>query len=210
MPPKPTGGRPRKYQSQEEAKRADLEKRRLRRQKAQLLAGPTDFIIYEPPHPDIPTDTPTSGLRTSPDIQIPQDVDTQVEIDSPTNTRPISPSQTQQRLTSNDVEIAEQITQIRIAEQETNVERVEYEAEIAQILIGMRSANTTSEVEGAGAGETSKSPKEERLVDELAITELQGLNTTGEGERVYDEDPRSEPLCSCFPTAASADEPVLA
>jgi len=217
MPPKPSGGRPKKYQSQEEAKKADIEKRRLRRQKAQLFTGPADFIAYEPPHPDIPTDTPPSGLRTSSDVRIPLDVDTQ--IDAPTNLQPISPPPTQPPLSGDDAEMAEQITQIRIDEQESNFERVEYEAEISrqlnemdaatvQILMGMRSANTTSVAEETRAGEASRLSNEERVADDLATTGLrtmEGSNTAGEGERRCDE----EPLHSYFSTVASVDEPII-
>lgn len=212
MPFKPSGGRPKKYQSQEEAKKADLKKRQLRRQRAQLLAGPVDFIAYEPPHPDAPTDTPLSGLRTGSNIRIPLDVDLQIDVLA--NLPPISPPPTQLPLSSDDVEMAQQIIQIRIDEQETNSERVEYEAEISQqlneidattahILMGMRSANTTSVAKETRASETN----EERLADGLATTELQtmeGSNTADESEKIYDE----EPLYSCFSTVASMDEPI--
>ncbi|RAL58327.1 hypothetical protein DID88_006439 [Monilinia fructigena] len=62
MPPKNPGGRPKKYATKAEAKAADLEKRQYRRQQARLLAGPADFIAFEPPHLNVPTDTPPSGL----------------------------------------------------------------------------------------------------------------------------------------------------
>ena len=60
MPPKNPGGRPKKYATKAEARAADVEKRQHRRtrQQARLLVGPADFIAFEPPHPDVPTDTP--------------------------------------------------------------------------------------------------------------------------------------------------------
>ena len=74
MPIKNLGGRPRKYATKEEARQADIEGRQHRRQQARL-AGPADFIAYQPLlHLNIPADTPRNiGLRTSCNIQIPQD-----------------------------------------------------------------------------------------------------------------------------------------
>ena len=217
MPLKKAGGRPRKYTTTEAAKQANLENGHRRYQQLLQAQGPADFIAYEPPHPDIPTDTPPSGLRTSSDIRIPPDVD--VQIDIPTNLRPISLLPTQLPLSNDDAEMVEQITQIRIDEQKSNFERVEYEAEIsqqlnemdaatAQILMGMRSANTTSVAEETRAGETSRLSNKEGLVDDSVTTGLQtieGSNTTGEGEKVYNE----ELLHSCFSTVASVDEPIV-
>jgi hypothetical protein len=156
MPPKPPGGRPRKYQSQEEAKKADLEKRRLRRQRAQLFPGPADFIAYEPLHPDIPLDTPPSGLRISPDIPIPLDKDVQQSDAALPSYQAISPPPTQQRrpMPDEDAEVASQIRQIRINEQEANLEQGEYEAEILQQLAAAR---TLAELKTRAVGGAQKS-----------------------------------------------------
>jgi hypothetical protein len=75
MPQKKLGGRPRKYSTAKEAKRANLEGNRRRRQQQRQPIRPTDFIAYEPLlHADIPTKTPLeTGLRTSRDVRIPFD-----------------------------------------------------------------------------------------------------------------------------------------
>jgi hypothetical protein len=75
MPQKKLGGRPRKYSTAEEAKRANLEGNRRRRQQQRQPIGPADFFAYEPQlHADIPAETPLeTGLRTSRDVQIPVD-----------------------------------------------------------------------------------------------------------------------------------------
>ena len=71
---KKTGGRLRKYSTQEEAQQADLAGRQRRRQQA-YCSGVADFIPYQPSlYAGIPTNTPLSiGLRTSSDIQILRD-----------------------------------------------------------------------------------------------------------------------------------------
>jgi hypothetical protein len=165
---KKPGGRPRKHSSAAAAIEAKKQSDRRRYLRSLQTQAPADFVAFEPPHPDIPTDTPLSGLRTSSDIRIPSDVDAQIDV--PTNLRPISPPPTQPPLSDKDAGMAEQITQIRIDEEQSNFERAEYEAEISQqlnemdaatveILMGMRSANTTSVVEEARAGEPSRLSK---------------------------------------------------
>ncbi|RAL58058.1 hypothetical protein DID88_009666 [Monilinia fructigena] len=191
MPPKNPGGRPKKYATKAEAKAADLEKRQYRRQQARLPAGPADFIAFEPPHPDVPTDTPPSGLRTSSGIRIPADSNVQSS-DVPQNLRPISPPPTQLPPFDEDAEVAAQIKQIQVDEQEVNLERGEYEAEIAEILIGLRSANAAEEARTGGRGSPGKRP-------------MEGSNTVGEGEDARNEEPQR----SCSSQIASVDEPIM-
>ena len=90
MLPKNPGGRRRKYATDVEARAADISKKQDCHERAKLLAGPADFIAYEPPHPDVPATTPPSGLRTSSDIRIPLDDDIQQD-HVPQTVRPISP-----------------------------------------------------------------------------------------------------------------------
>ena len=211
------GGRPRKHSNATAAIEAKKQSDRRRYLRSLQTRAPADFIAFEPPHPNIPTDTPPSGLRTSSDIQIPLDVDAQTDI--PTNLRPISPPPTQLPLSGDDAEMAGQITQIRIDEQESNFERVEYEAAISQqlnemdaatvqILMGMRSANTTNLAEETRADETSRLSNEERVGDDLVAIRLQmmtGPGSVGEEERICDE----ERLRSCLSTVASLEEPLM-
>jgi hypothetical protein len=148
MAPQRLGGRPKKYLTAKDARRANLEGNRRRR--LQQSHGPADFIAYEPPlHPDIPLDTPPEvGLRTSLDVRIPQDRDTQCHSAS----ADLGDSQRQPNhlpnppLPNDDVEIAKKVKKIQIEEQELNAEQEEYEAEVAQILAGLRSANGTADV----------------------------------------------------------------
>ena len=78
MPQKKAGGRPRKYSTAEEARRANLEGNRRRRLQQSQPIRPTNFIAFEPQlHADIPAETPLeTGLRTSRDIRIPLDPNT--------------------------------------------------------------------------------------------------------------------------------------
>ena len=190
MPQKKAGGRPRKYATAEEARRANLEGNRRRRLQQSLPIGPADFITYEPQlHADVPTDTPPSGLRTSSDIRIPADSNVQSSNVPPQNLRPIHPPQTQLPPIDEDAEVAAQIKQIQIDEQEGNLERDEYEAEITEILIGLRLANAAEE---ARTGERSGSPGKRPM--EGSIT-----------EGAHNEETQR----SCSPEIASADGPMM-
>lgn len=162
MAPQHPGGRPKKYATKVEARAADLEKRRYRRQQSRLLAGPADFIAFEPSYPDVPTDTPPSALRTSSDIRIPMDSNIQSS-NIPQNLLPISLPPTQLLPIDENADIAAQIKQIQIDEQEANLERDKYDAEIAEILIGLRLANTSNVTEETRTSRISGSYTKGRL-----------------------------------------------
>jgi hypothetical protein len=214
--PKKRGGRPRKHLTDTDAAAAARESK-LRsyhrsKQRSRQLNGPADFIAYEPPHPDLPTHTPPSGLRTSPHIRIPLDDDAQ-QTDAPESPRPISlPATTRHPLRDAHDEAAAQIQQIQIDEQESNLESGEYyatishrmsemDAEAARILIGLRSVNTGGRAEGPGGMETLVLPSRGAPVHPT----IDGSDLADKRERVCD----GEPLLSCFSTAASMDEPIM-
>lgn len=99
-PEKKRGGRPKKYATSDEARKANVEGNRRRRQvKALQSQGPADFIAFEPSlDTDCPADTcADTGLRT--DILIPHESGTEhtgaSQIDIPQHLRPISPPPTQ-------------------------------------------------------------------------------------------------------------------
>lgn len=154
--PKKLGGRPRKHSTAEAATRAKKESDRRRYQQSLHAIGPADFIAYEPPlHPGIPADTPPEiGLRTSLDVRIPQaqDQDHNTQGHSADNHDPQRHEARSQQPNhppnppppSDDPGIAEKVREIRMGEREYNIEQEEFEAEVAQILAGLRSANTTA------------------------------------------------------------------
>jgi hypothetical protein len=207
------GGRPRIF-SKEEAAASKRESNRLSRLRKRQPAGPADFIAYEPLLPDVPTETPPRGLRTSPDIAIPPDDEVE-EDDVPPYHRLISPPPTQKPVSDADAEVAAQIKKIQIDEQGANAEQSEYEVRIiqrldtldkrdtaaAEILLGLR----------AGAVEEGQALalRDNTLPTDYSaaagVQEIDGLHTAGEGDIVYDE----EPLHSCFPQSASVDEPIM-
>jgi hypothetical protein len=124
--PKKLSSRPRKY-TKEAAVEAKRVSNQRSRQRKHLLhpPSPVDFIAYKPTHPDVPTNTPASGLRTSPDIPIPIEDNTQEANNTP-NTRPISLPPIQLP----DDAITAHINLIRQNEREINLERDKYESEI--------------------------------------------------------------------------------
>jgi hypothetical protein len=156
-------GRPRKHSSEVAAIEAKKQSDRQRYLRSLQPQAPADFIIYEPPLPELPTETPPTGVRTSPDIRIPLDNDSQQD-DAPDSPGPSTLlTATRRGLRDDDAEVAAQIKQIQIDEQESNIERGEYDAAISQrlsemeaaavgTLLQMSSANTTS---GVGVVETS-------------------------------------------------------
>jgi hypothetical protein len=167
MPPKKAAGRPKLYDTVEEARRADIEKRRQRRQRQQQLRGPTDFIPYEPLPPcDVPIATrPGIGLRISTDIRVPVEEGIQEGLVDETDTQQSpawnAPRQTALTQTTNipseeeDVEIARQIKQIQQVEQENSAEQEEYEARVMAQM-------TAADYEAAEALEALQSASEER------------------------------------------------
>jgi hypothetical protein len=194
-PAKKSGGRPKKYTTSDDARKANVEGNRRRRQiKAHQSQGPANFIAFEPPlHTDIPADTcADTGLRTN--ILIPHEPRTQPvgtsQIDIPQHLRPISPPPIQ---LANEA-IATQINQIRINERVSNLERDKYETEIAHQLNIM-------EVEAGG------SLHQDKEADGLALLEKPTTTTTlmpKEGEEMCNE----ELLNSCFPMV-SIEESIL-
>jgi NTP pyrophosphatase (non-canonical NTP hydrolase) len=208
--PKKRAGRPRKHSSAAAAIEAKKQSDRRRYLRGLQARGPADFIAYEPPRADTPADTPPTGLRTSPDIRIPLDDNTQPD-GVLENTRLASPP-TQPLVSDEEVQVTAQLEQIQIEEQELNRERDEHEAEISQkldamdaaavgILVEMQSASINNRVEEARSSETG-----DVLQDNLVTAGFQAINgsdTIGEVERIRDD----EPLISCFSTVASVDEP---
>ena len=209
QPPKNRGGRPRKHRTDIDAAAAVRASKLRWYHQSQQPKGPADFIAYEPPHPNLPTDTPPSGLRTSPDIRIPLD-DEAEQIDASESPRPIPlPTTTRHPLRDNDKEVAAQIQQIQIEEQADNLESDEYygavsqrmsemDAEAVEILMGLQSASATKGEGRAEGLKTLVSPSRAAP----AHLAMDGLD---KGERVCDE----EPLISCLLTAASIDEAVM-
>ena len=156
--PKKRAGRPRKHSSAAAAIEAKKQSDRRRYLRGLQARGPADFIAYEPPRADTPADTPPTGLRTSPDIRIPLDDNTQPD-GVLENTRLASPP-TQPLVSDEEVQVTAQLEQIQIEEQELNRERDEHEAEISQkldamdaaavgILVEMQSASINNRVEEA-------------------------------------------------------------
>lgn len=198
LPKKPVG-RPRKYtkEAAAEAKRASNQRSRQRKR---LLhpARPTDFIAYEPAHPNVPNNTPASGLRISTDIPIPAEDDVQ-ETTSNQNLRPIFLLP----MPSPDEAITAHISEIQQNERASNPERDEYEAEIAHQLIIMEAEAVESLIQMAG----TKVLRQDKDADGLAVLERQTTNDTPmleEGEEICNE----EPLNFCFP-AVAIDESIL-
>jgi hypothetical protein len=195
------GGRPRKHIADADAAAATRESK-LRFYHRSKLNGPADFIAYEPPPPELPTDTPPTGVRTSPDIHIPLDNDGQQD-DMPGSPNPSTlPTATRRALRDDDDEVAAQIKQIQIDEQESNLERGEYdtaisqrlgeiEAAAARTLLDLRSANTTS---GAGVVETSVLERVELPTDPSTAGLQEDSDKADNGGLAYD----TEPLLSCF------------
>lgn len=199
MPPKQAGGRPRKYSTAEEAKRANLEGNRRRRLQRSQPIRPADFIAYEPQlHADIPADTPLeTGLRTSRDIRIPLHPNTRQDKLRPNvqpNPRPSAAEE--------DAEIHEQIRRIQTREQETNTEQAEHDAEIAEILLGMRAAEQAEDI-GWGASDVPETNNEAGAVD----ADISGLQTAARAEEERSSEEESQR--SCFLNFGDIDEPIL-
>lgn len=137
------GGRPPKYSTHEEAREADLKRRRQRYNKRSVPPG-LDFIAYEPQlHSNIPIDTaPQIGLRISPGIRIPPDHNIQEDDINTNNPIPSSPTRIAEPLPAEEeAEIARRIEQIRADEQEHNDEQADYEAEVTARLEAMTPAD---------------------------------------------------------------------
>jgi hypothetical protein len=218
---KKPGGRPRKHTAAAaiEAKKQSDRRRYLRSLQAQ---GPADFIQFEPRQPDIPNDTPPAiGLRTN--IQIPQDHDVQPDDAQPSEALPSSaapcpqlntPPPTQLPISDEDAKIAGQIEQARADEQETNLERREYEAEItrhmtaaAEILLGIRSANTSDGVE-VPVDEISESQEVGEIADSMVQPDLQTIERT-ETATVRERASEEESQRSCFSNLSFKDGPIM-
>ncbi|KAF2179915.1 hypothetical protein K469DRAFT_753768 [Zopfia rhizophila CBS 207.26] len=133
--PKKLGGRPRKHFTAAaaiEAKRASDRRRYRRTRRPQ---EPADFIAYEPPlHTDIPTETPPEiGLRTSIDVPIHQDDESQ-RSDTPQNPRLDRAPPAETPVTDEGADIDRQIRRLRADKREPNIERDKYEAGVPQRL----------------------------------------------------------------------------
>ena len=204
MPPKKLGGRPRKYSTAEEARRANLEGNRRRRQQQHQPVRPVDFIAFEPQlQADIPAETPLeTGLRTSRDIPIPLDPNAQQDEVQP-NLRPSPRLNPQPSAIEEDAEINEQIRVIQTTEREMNNEQAERDAEIAEILLGMRAAEQVGNISG-GELDVLGSPNEAGTATTLHISGSQAA-TRSEEERMSEEESQR----SCFLNFGEIDEPIL-
>ncbi|KAH6671012.1 hypothetical protein B0J14DRAFT_669789 [Halenospora varia] len=204
LPQKKRGGRPKKYTNPDDARRANIEGNRRRRQnKALQPSGPTNFIAFEPPLcPGVPTDTPETGLRTNPNIPIPYDNDVEpsevVQCKALPSAGLRTPPPTQPLTSQEEAEITRQINQIQNDEQESNLERGEYDTKIAAILIEMQSANTTSGVD-VRAGVVKSADDVETADNVAGVQAIKGSNAAGREEKMCDE----VPLRSCFSQVAS-------
>ncbi|KFZ22707.1 hypothetical protein V502_02815 [Pseudogymnoascus sp. VKM F-4520 (FW-2644)] len=156
------GGRPPKYSTHEEARKADLERQRRRYNNRSVPPG-LDFVAYEPQlHFNIPIDTaPQIGLRISPGIRIPPDHNIQEDDTNKNNPIPSSPTRTADPLPmEEEAEIARRIEQIRADEQEHNAEQADYEAEVTARLETMTPADyEAAEVLNALQSIPSEEPK---------------------------------------------------
>lgn len=147
---KSQGGRPRKYATQEEAKRADLEKRRIRRFRQQ--AGPADFIPYEPELSTARPTPPNIGLRVGPEIPIPTEPGVITDHDDE-DPEPESPSINDQADTvlpsvefMEDEVVIQQLQGLRMEELADTV-NIEYDAEILDQLKETEAGSVQSERE---------------------------------------------------------------
>lgn len=146
MPYRNTGGRPKKYASVAEARRANIEGNR-RRRRLHPSTGPADFIAFEPSLPsDVPATTqPEIGLRVSQDIRIPPEHDIQEYDAKEPDARPILPQTPPQAIdplgTQEEADIARRVREIQTNEYEDNMEDADYDAEIAVRLKAMTAAD---------------------------------------------------------------------
>ncbi|KAJ8069561.1 hypothetical protein OCU04_000002 [Sclerotinia nivalis] len=212
LPQKKHNRRSKKYSNIEKARKANIENTlRYQEKKALQPSDPIDFIVYKPSlHSDIPTNTPpTINLRT--DIQIPQDHqilqdhDTQ-ESDVPETLRSTFPLLTQLPSIDKNADIAVQIKQIQKNEQEVNLERNEYNTEIAEILIGLRSAYTTSTIEETRIDGISETYIEGAIeVGISGIQTMEDLYIVNQKEGVHNE----ELWRSCSSHIGSIDELIM-
>ncbi|KFY82520.1 hypothetical protein V500_10489 [Pseudogymnoascus sp. VKM F-4518 (FW-2643)] len=156
------GGRPPKYSTHEEARKADLERQRRRYNNRSVPPG-LDFVAYEPQlHSNIPINTaPQIGLRISPGIRIPPDHNIEEDDTNKNNPIPSSPTRTAEPLSiEEEAEIARRIEQIRVDEQEHNAEQADYEAEVTARLETMTPADyEAAEVLNALQSIPSEEPK---------------------------------------------------
>jgi hypothetical protein len=200
QPPKNRGGRPRVHASKEAAAQAKKDGTRRWYQRSRQPTGPADFITYEPSlHGDVPADTPTGvGLRTN--IHIPLDPNARQD-----EVRPNLPSprpNPQPSAGEEDAEINEQIRRIHTKEQETNTEQVEREAEIAEILLGMRTAEQAEDF-GGGELDVPETTNEPGAAD----ADISGLQTAARAEEEGMSEGESQR--SCFLNFGDIDEPIL-
>jgi hypothetical protein len=183
LSPKKRGGRPKKHKTDldaaEAARESKLRSYHRSRQAVLQIVGPASFIAYEPVHPDIPIDTPASGLRISTDIPIHAEDDAQ-QTTSTQSMRPVSLPPMQPP----DEVIAAQINQIRQNEHELNLERNEHESEIHQQLVEMEKAAVESLMQMASTAGKSENGEENRICVK-------------------------EPLISCLSANNPIEEPIL-
>ncbi|KAN0089768.1 hypothetical protein V8E51_020028 [Hyaloscypha variabilis] len=157
MPLKKASGRPRKYSTVEEARRANLE-------------GPADFIAYKPQlYADILVETPLeTGLS-----------------EVRPNLRP-SPRPNPQPPTAEDAEINEQVRRVQTREQETDTEQAERDVEIVEILLRIQAAEQTEDASKGDTATRAKKERisEEDDIDEPILGDKQSIATSHTSNRL--------------------------
>ncbi|CAE7221186.1 hypothetical protein HRS9139_10562 [Pyrenophora teres f. teres] len=150
-------GRPRKYQTKEEAAEAARQLRQQRYQRQRWAQAPPEFIAYAPTIPGAPTTTYLDiGLRISADVPIPRDAFTLPDepLEGEDEYRQPSPLAS---LAVAEVEAAAVISQLRASDREQTNESIEYEQRILQQIqdSDARAARILLEIQARTAQNTS-------------------------------------------------------
>ncbi|KAF7441634.1 hypothetical protein A1F99_140680 [Pyrenophora tritici-repentis] len=150
-------GRPRKYQTEEEAAEAARQLRQQRYQRQRRAQAPPEFIAYAPTIPGAPTTTYLDiGLRISADVPIPRDAFTLPDepLEGEDEYRQPSPLAS---LAVAEVEAAAVISQLRASDREQTNESIEYEQRILQQIqdSDARAARILLEIQARTAQNTS-------------------------------------------------------
>jgi hypothetical protein len=201
MPPKRPGGRLAKYATQEAAAQAKKERNHYWYKQSCRQTGPADFIPYQPSlYSGIPADTPPGiGLRTSPDIRIPQDRDIlpsdTLQNEYPNAAQPLAQS------AELDKEMAARAEKIRREEQEPYIEQEAYKLEVAAILARMPTGDDISgsaESTRQNVGEREEGERREVLQRSCSLPDADRIDDVVVG---YDYDSIASYTSSCKPAS---------
>lgn len=151
-------GRPRKYDTKEEAVKAKKRRRHQRTQLQRQSQAPAEFIAYEPRlHGDVPSETPPNlGLRISADIPVPHDytVELNDELEDDAGYQLLFPDQPLPSV-EEDAAVAEQISQLQDQEQQWYREQPDdemeatYQADDTEALLSEMLPERQEELEAA-------------------------------------------------------------